>query len=339
MIELIGVSKSFFKNGKEYNVIHEVDLTVRKGEITGIVGFSGAGKSTLIRLVNLLERPDKGFVKVNGVELTTLNPKQLAFQRGKIGMIFQHFNLLSSKTVFENIALPLKLKGYSKKKIIEKVFSLIQLVGLEDKTEEYPKYLSGGQKQRVAIARALANDPEILLCDEATSALDSVTTQSILILLKDLNQKLQIPIILVTHELDVVTSICDTLVLLENGRIIENNTVHYVIKNSNHAIIRQHKENFSSIDREEIELKSFDNAIVDSFTELDIKLDSKIRLEEILYVLVHKFNVKYLFKKIELDESLNGSMLIRLQGSDVEKNKFINNLLNKKVDFNIRENA
>ena len=183
-------------------------LTVPQGAITGVIGLSGAGKSNLIRCVNLLERPTEGSVVVDGQELTALDDSALRRARHQIGMIFQHFNLLSSRTVFANVALPLELAGISKAEISQRVEPLLELTGLSDKASQYPAQLSGGQKQRVAIARALASRPKVLLCDEATSALDPQTTVSILELLKDINAKLGLTILLITHEMEVVKSIC-----------------------------------------------------------------------------------------------------------------------------------
>ncbi|MPY08262.1 methionine ABC transporter ATP-binding protein MetN [Moraxella catarrhalis] len=235
MITLLGVSKQFVieKEGKttSFTAVQPTDLTVQSGEIYGIIGASGAGKSTLIRCVNLLERPSEGSVVIDGVDLTALSERELITQRRKIGMIFQHFNLLHSRTTFENIALPLELSGTPKAAIASKVGDLLELVGLSDKKEVYPANLSGGQKQRVAIARALASDPKVLLCDEATSALDPATTQSILTLLKKINEELGITILLITHEMDVVKRICDKVAVMDKGVLIEQGKVGEIFAN------------------------------------------------------------------------------------------------------------
>ena len=235
MITLLGVSKQFVieKEGKttSFTAVQPTDLTVQSGEIYGIIGASGAGKSTLIRCVNLLERPSEGSVVIDGVDLTALSERELITQRRKIGMIFQHFNLLHSRTTFENIALPLELSGTPKAAIANKVGDLLELVGLSDKKEVYPANLSGGQKQRVAIARALASDPKVLLCDEATSALDPATTQSILTLLKKINEELGITILLITHEMDVVKRICDKVAVMDKGVLIEQGKVGEIFAN------------------------------------------------------------------------------------------------------------
>lgn len=228
MIELIGLRKNF--EGKEGRVeaVRDVELKIEAGEIYGIIGYSGAGKSTLIRCINLLERPTAGKVILQGEDLTTLPEKELRNRRKKIGMIFQHFNLLNSRTIYSNVAYPLKGSGLTKSQEQEKVRRLLNLVGIADKENAYPNQLSGGQKQRVAIARALANDPEVLLCDEATSALDPKTTRSILKLLKELNQNLGLTIVLITHEMTVIKEICDRVSIMEDGRIIESGNVAQV---------------------------------------------------------------------------------------------------------------
>ena len=225
MIEISNVNKVFQQGDKEIHALKAVNLSIPKGAIFGVIGSSGAGKSTLIRCVNMLEAPSQGSVVVDGVDLTKLSKAELSQARRNIGMIFQHFNLLSSRTVFENVALPLELASISKANIEDKVSELLSLVGLADKRNTYPANLSGGQKQRVAIARALASDPKVLLCDEATSALDPATTQSILELLKEINRKLGITILLITHEMDVVKSICHQVAIIGNGELVEKGSV------------------------------------------------------------------------------------------------------------------
>jgi D-methionine transport system ATP-binding protein len=221
MIDLIGLTKSF--SGKL--VLHDINLFIQEGEIFGIIGKSGAGKSTLLRCINLLERPDKGDVVIDGQNLTTLSRKDLALARHKMAMIFQQFNLLNSKTVYDNIALPMRIQGMEEESIRLKIEELLPIVELTDKKFAYPNQLSGGQKQRVAIARALSCSPKILLCDEATSALDPETTDSILALLKKINALYGITIILITHEMDVVKRICKRLAVIEHGKLIETTTL------------------------------------------------------------------------------------------------------------------
>ena len=231
MIKLNNITKIFTLPDKKLTALDNVSLHVPKGQICGVIGASGAGKSTLIRCVNLLERPTHGAVVINNVDLTQLSDAELVKTRRQIGMIFQHFNLLTSRTVFENVALPLELENKSKADIQEKTTALLALVGLSDKHNVYPANLSGGQKQRVAIARALASDPKVLLCDEATSALDPATTQSILKLLKEINRTLGITILLITHEMEVVKRICDQVAVIDKGRLIEQGTVSEIFSN------------------------------------------------------------------------------------------------------------
>ncbi|CAM3615575.1 MULTISPECIES: methionine ABC transporter ATP-binding protein [Halomonas] len=232
MIELSNVSKTYFSNtsvgkrkGNDKNAVHALknaSLSVPKGAIHGVIGLSGAGKSTLIRCVNLLERPTSGSVTVDGQEMTRLSNAELNRARHRIGMIFQHFNLLTTRTVFDNVALPLELMGQKRHAVLERVIPLLEMVGLADKADQYPAQLSGGQKQRVAIARALASKPQVLLCDEATSALDPQTTSSILELLRDINRQLGITILLITHEMEVVKSICHRVSLISDGKLVED---------------------------------------------------------------------------------------------------------------------
>ena len=231
MIKLNNITKIFTLPDKKLTALDNVSLHVPKGQICGVIGASGAGKSTLIRCVNLLERPTHGAVIIDDVDLTQLSDAELVKTRRQIGMIFQHFNLLTSRTVFENVALPLELENKSKAEIQEKTTTLLALVGLSDKHNVYPANLSGGQKQRVAIARALASDPKVLLCDEATSALDPATTQSILKLLKEINRTLGIAILLITHEMEVVKRICDQVAVIDKGRLIEQGTVSEIFSN------------------------------------------------------------------------------------------------------------
>ncbi|NLY52709.1 MAG: methionine ABC transporter ATP-binding protein [Firmicutes bacterium] len=221
MIKIRGLTKIYTDGQRELRALDNVSLDVKPGEIFGIIGLSGAGKSTLVRCINMLERPQEGQVLVNGIDMTALSKGDLRKARQKIGMIFQHFNLLSSRTVFGNVAFPLEITGIPKAEIRERVYELLRLVGLEDKADSYPAQLSGGQKQRVGIARALANRPEVLLCDEATSALDPETTTAVLELLQDINRKMGLTILLITHEMPVIQQVCDRVAVIENGRIVE----------------------------------------------------------------------------------------------------------------------
>lgn len=231
MIRLENISKDFVVDGKTVHAVKDVTIEIDKGQIFGIIGFSGAGKSTLVRCINLLERPTSGKVFLEDTELTALPYKKLREARQKIGMIFQSFNLMPSRTVYENIELPLKHNGYPKDKRKQRIEELLSLVELSDKGNNYPSQLSGGQKQRVAIARALAGDPKVLLCDEATSALDPKTTSQILALLKKLNQELKLTIVIITHQMSVVKDICDRAAVMEQGEVIEQGYVYDLFSN------------------------------------------------------------------------------------------------------------
>ncbi|MBL0846355.1 MULTISPECIES: ATP-binding cassette domain-containing protein [Mammaliicoccus] len=221
MIEFKNVNKVFQQKNSKIQALEDVSFKVEEQDIFGVIGYSGAGKSTLVRLVNVLEEKTSGEVIVNGHDINQYSKKELQSVKKNIGMIFQHFNLLNSKTVFNNVAMPLVLQGTNKSKIKEKVDELLKFVGLEDKGKQYPNELSGGQKQRVAIARALVTDPKILLCDEATSALDPATTDSILKLLKRVNEQFGVTILLITHEMSVIQKICNKVAVMENGKVIE----------------------------------------------------------------------------------------------------------------------
>ncbi|GAB7542465.1 methionine ABC transporter ATP-binding protein [Cupriavidus sp. 8B] len=214
--------------GAPVAALQAVSFTVARGEVFGIIGRSGAGKSTLLRTINMLERPSTGQVRVDGVDVGELEEDGLVALRRRIGMIFQHFNLLSAKTVFENVALPLRVAGVPRAQIVPRVMALLELVGLADKAQVYPATLSGGQKQRVGVARALVHRPEILLCDEATSALDPETTESILALLRDINRKLGLTVVLITHDMAVIRQACDRVLVLDQGRVVELGTVWQV---------------------------------------------------------------------------------------------------------------
>ncbi|MGP4076805.1 methionine ABC transporter ATP-binding protein [Halobacillus sp. K22] len=234
MIDFEGVSKIYEHNGNELRAVDQVDLTVNKGEIFEVIGYSGAGKSTLVRLVNLLEYPSEGRLLVDGKDLTQLSKPELRKVRKRIGMIFQHFNLLESKTVRHNVAFPLAISGVSKKDIDARVEEILEFVGLSDKARQYPDQLSGGQKQRVGIARALATSPDILLCDEATSALDPETTKSILKLLRRVRDEYNITILMITHEMNVVREVCDRIAVMEHGRVIEQGSIFDLFSQPEH---------------------------------------------------------------------------------------------------------
>lgn len=260
MIELKHICKTFGTGPGQVAAVNDVSLSIEKGRIFGIIGFSGAGKSTLVRCINLLEAPTSGTVTVDGQALTELSPKALRKARRRIGMIFQHFNLMRSRTVFGNVAYPLRSSGLSKPEIAAKVRNLLQLVGIADKEKAYPGQLSGGQKQRVAIARALANDPKVLLCDEATSALDPQTTKSILQLLKQLNGQLGLTVVVITHEMAVVKEICDRVAVMEKGRIVEEGEVFTIFAKPEQAVTKEFIRTTSNLQKIE-ELLAADSPV------------------------------------------------------------------------------
>lgn len=231
MIEIKNLSKFFSTENGEFTAINDINLTVEDGDIFGIIGMSGAGKSTLVRCINLLEKPSDGKILIDGQDITALEGKDLLKLRRKIGMVFQRFNLLMQRTIRDNVAFPLEVAGVEKEQRMKRVDELLELVGLTSKSDSYPIQLSGGQQQRVSIARALANHPSLLLCDEPTSALDSLTTNSILKLLKSINQKLGVTIIIITHEIAVVEKICNKVAIIDESKIIEQGFTKDIISN------------------------------------------------------------------------------------------------------------
>lgn len=235
-VRFINLGKTYDSKQGPVDALQNIDLAIQRGEVFGIIGRSGAGKSSLIRTINRLEQPSSGRVLIDQVDIADFDENHLVKLRRRIGMIFQHFNLMSAKTVWQNVELPLKVAGVPKEQRLRKVTELLELVGLQDKHKVYPAQLSGGQKQRVGIARALVHDPAILLCDEATSALDPETTQSILGLLREINQRLGLTIILITHEMAVIRDICDRVVVLEQGQVVEQGPVWQVFGNPQHEV-------------------------------------------------------------------------------------------------------
>lgn len=246
MIELRHIQKVFHTPKGDIHACQDVNLTIQTGEIFGVIGYSGAGKSTLVRIINQLEKQTSGEVMIDGEDISLLNPKDLRKKRTKMGMIFQHFNLLWSRTVQKNIELPLEIAGVDKEIRKKKTRELIELVGLQGRENAYPSELSGGQKQRVGIARALANDPSILLCDEATSALDPDTTEQILDLLKDINRKLGITIVMITHQMEVVQKICHRVAVVSEGKVVEVGRVKDIFEHPQHTVTKRFVRDISS---------------------------------------------------------------------------------------------
>lgn len=238
-IQIRALNKVYNSHGQQIEALKNIELDIPEGKILGIIGKSGAGKSSLLRTLNGLEQPSSGSIKIHQDELTQMNHARLIQLRQRIGMIFQHFNLMSAKTVWDNVALPLKVSGYAKSDIQQRVDDVLALVGLSNKAQHYPSQLSGGQKQRVGIARALVHQPEILLCDEATSALDPESTSVVLALLKKINEELGITIVLITHEMQVIREICDQVVVIDQGEIVESGQVWSVFSNPQQAITQE----------------------------------------------------------------------------------------------------
>lgn len=293
MIRLENVSKTFTDSNKEVHAVNNVSLTINDGDIFGIIGFSGAGKSTLVRCINLLEKPTEGKVFVDDAEITALSGKELRKARKKIGMIFQHFNLMPSRTIFGNVAYPLRGSGLSKEEIREKVHHLLELVGISEKENAFPSQLSGGQKQRVAIARALANDPNILLCDEATSALDPQTTKSILKLLQQLNQTLGITVVVITHEMAVVKEICNRVAVMDHGDVVEEGEVFHVFASPKEPLTRSFIKTTSNLQKIE-ELIAADSPVVATKKgELIVRLSyvEKNTSEPLISTVTQKFGI------------------------------------------------
>lgn len=337
MIELIDVSKTFSSDSGKVNAVKNVSLRIEKSEIFGVIGYSGAGKSTLVRCINLLERPTQGKVVIDDVDLVQLNERSLRKHRQKIGMIFQQFNLLASRTVFENVAFPLRYKGIDKNEINKKVTSLLNLVGIADKAKSYPSQLSGGQKQRVAIARALANDPGILLCDEATSALDPQTTQSILRLLKDLNKKLGITIVIITHEMSVIKEICNRVAVMGNGRVVELNDVVSIFSNPQAQITKDFINTTSNLTRIDDLIKEHSSIVKLENGQKLCRLDfyGSNTKEPIISYISRKYNVNasIIFGNIEvISETVLGSLIVILSGSEDDQESVVRHL----KDINIK---
>ncbi|WP_216830799.1 methionine ABC transporter ATP-binding protein [Alkalihalobacterium elongatum] len=336
MIELKNITKTFLQKTSTITALKNINLKVEKGKILGVIGYSGAGKSTLVRLVNYLEKPTEGQVLIDGVDLASYNTKQLRNKKKQIGMIFQHFNLLETRTVFDNVALPLVLIKQDKQKIRKRVEELLEFVGLEEKATNYPNELSGGQKQRVGIARALASNPSILLCDEATSALDPQTTDSILKLLKKINEEYRITVLMITHEMDVVKKICDHVAVMEKGEIIEQGSVLDVFGNPQHLTT----QNFVSTVIQTDIPSTMKQAIINDKSHRLLKLNflKQSSLEPILHSLIERFNVKtniLLANTTEIQGTLIGTMILQLNADELEIKEIINFL--QKHDVIVKE--
>ena len=340
MIQLSNVSKYFESDKGKVDAVRDVNLTIEDGEIFGIIGFSGAGKSTLVRCINLLERPTSGKVILNDIDLMELGEKELRNVRKKIGMIFQHFNLMKSRTVYENIAYPLRGRNLNKEEIDKKVKELLKLVELEDKGNSYPSHLSGGQKQRVAIARALATDPEVLLCDEATSALDPQTTKAILKLLKEVNEKFGITIVIITHEMNVIKEICDRVAVMENGQVVEKGDVFQIFSSPKKDITNNFIETTSSLQKiyNLIEEKSSIVEIDENERILKLKYLEKSTSEALISRISRDYNVdaNIIFGNIEIiNEAPLGGLIIIISGQEDDIEGAIEYLKIKNVEVEV----
>ncbi|MBF6979282.1 methionine ABC transporter ATP-binding protein [Tuanshanicoccus lijuaniae] len=319
MIKLADIDVVFKQQDRVVTAVKDVNLSIERGEIFGIVGYSGAGKSTLVRTINLLQRPTTGTVMVNGQALLDLTTPELRQARKKIGMIFQHFNLMDSRTIFENVAFPLKGSGLSKREVAEKVAELLSLVGLKEKSDSYPKQLSGGQKQRVAIARALANDPDVLLCDEATSALDPKTTSAILTLLKELNEKLNLTIVIITHEMGVVKDLCDRVAVMENGHVLEQGTILEIFTRPQKPLTKEFIDTATHFDQEiELVLKHPETIRISQDSELArLTYTGEETTQPFITSLIKEFGleINILYGHIEIiQDTPVGNLLVALKG-------------------------
>lgn len=322
MIIFENIKKTYIKNKQQVHALNDINLTVDTGDIYGLIGWSGAGKSSLIRLVNQLEKPTSGIVKVDGVDLNKLDVKAQRAHKKKIGMIFQHFNLLESKTVAQNIAIPLVLQGINKEEIERRVEAMLSYVDLSGKRASYPSQLSGGQKQRVGIARALITEPSILLCDEATSALDPQTTLSILKLLKQINSERNITILLVTHEMEVISSICNKVAVMEKGQVIEQGSVLDIFSAPQQETT---KKFVSTVINAEIP-----EAVLDSLTEqgnifrLEFLGDSAREPVVNELILKQLVEINILFANMrEIGGVVLGSMFIQMNGTETDVDKAV----------------
>ena len=340
MIDLSHIEKIYDSAAGQVHALKDISLHINKGEIYGIIGLSGAGKSTLVRCINLLERPTKGTVTIEGKDITAMNKSELREARKGIGMIFQHFNLLSTSTVFDNIAFPLQLSNTPKDKINSRVTELLDMVGLADKADQYPSQLSGGQKQRVGIARALASNPQILLCDEATSALDPQTTKSILQLIKDINRKLKLTVVVITHEMQVIKEICDKVAVIDKGVIAEQGDVLDVFINPQQSITKDFisvlLSNELPVDFRNIEIK--DEPFEDSILLMRLTFIGETANDPIISSLVKKYDVSADLFFGSLDDIKGapfGRLIIGLDGSQDDIHSAMDYLREQKVKMEV----
>ena len=316
IIRIVDMVKKFQTKNNVLTALDGINLDIERGEIFGIIGLSGAGKSTLVRCINYLEVPSAGSVIFEGKDLTKMKEKDIRKTRQEMGMIFQSFNLLSQRNIIDNICFPLEIAGVKREEALQKARELLKLVGLSEKEKDYPSMLSGGQKQRVAIARAIATNPKVLLCDEATSALDPNTTKQILELIKDINKKFKITVIVITHEMKVIESVCDRVAIIDNARIAECGKVSDIFADPKSDIGRQ--------------------LILGEARKLRIIFDGRSSFEPVIANLIFstKVPVNILYAKTnDLQGSAHGQMIIQLPDNEMDYNKVYNYLMSKKVTF------
>lgn len=321
MIEIKNLNKIYRSSKTNFQALKNINLSVNQGDIFGVIGPSGAGKSSLIRCVNLLEKPTSGEIFIDGENLTKMQPKQLRQARHKIGMIFQHFNLLNSRKVFDNIALPLELMKFDKKTIRAKVEPLLELTDLVDKKNNYPSELSGGQKQRVAIARALATDPKILLSDEATSSLDPQTTLSILNLLKNINKELNLTILLITHEMEVVKNICNRLALISQSEIIETSKVGDFFTSPQTQVGKSFVQGILNKPLPQILCEKLNKNYTSGNPVLRLTFSDRAIKNPLISSLVLKFNIHISILQAQIEavgDKTLGQLVVELQGDDAK---------------------
>ncbi|WP_167629306.1 methionine ABC transporter ATP-binding protein [Listeria valentina] len=339
MITLQNVVKDYVARKNRVRAVDDVSLEIADGEIFGVVGYSGAGKSSLIRLFNGLELPTAGDVTVDNKKISQIKGRELRKARQKIGMIFQHFNLLWSRTVFENIAFPLEIAGVKRAERKERVQELIQLVGLSGKEDAYPSELSGGQKQRVGIARALANDPDVLLCDEATSALDPQTTDEVLDLLLDINKRLNLTIIVITHEMHVIRKICNRVAVMEAGKVVELGDVLEVFKHPKQNVTKRFIEQVTESD----ETEELIHLLLTNYSEgriVKLLFMSENATQPVISQVAQKYEVDLNVLHGSLTQTQNGAygtLYVQIQGTDEEIEKTIESLRAAKVETEVIE--
>ncbi len=331
MITIKGLSKVFTSDSHKVTAVDDLTLSIHEGEIFGVIGYSGAGKSTFVRLLNRLEEPSKGQITIDQQEITALSTKHLRLARRDIGMIFQHFNLLWSRTVKENIAFPLEIAGVPKEKREQRVNELIGLVGLSGRENAYPSQLSGGQKQRVGIARSLANNPKVLLCDEATSALDPETTNSILDLLVDINEKLDLTIIIITHEMNVIHKICHRVAVMESGKIVEQGDVLEVFSKPQQDVTRKFVGQIMGVEDESEDIheliKAYDRGII-----IRLHFVGETIHQALISQIAKKYNIDLNILQGKITQTKGGAygaLVVQVEGDIEEINRAITYIIDE----------